>query len=193
VPLAETELIVAGLIFHTKADPHLVKSWVKGVNWDAQIADTVQSIQELDPMADDYDDQHAAFVAQLREYKHKNKHEATPGRMDEVETCREEGSRWSSTCEAAGHHKFTVGEHFGSLDAEGQRQFLKNSDIRVEKAKLGESDGIHLVVDNRDLGIFRVWLEGRQVVLEVQVASDDPEEEPVIIRSAQPLPAGFTP
>jgi DNA invertase Pin-like site-specific DNA recombinase len=189
VPLLETETIVAGLIFVTSKEPYRPKTWVKGKNWDAQIADTVQSIQELDPLSDDYYEQHGPLVVQLREYQHKNKNEATPGRMQEVERCRECDGNWQDTCEAAGHHRLTIGQHFGGLDAEGQRRFMKDHDIRVERAKLGGSDGVHLIVNNKDYGIFRVWQEGQQLVLEYQ-ASNEPEGP--VRMSVQPLPAGVT-
>jgi DNA invertase Pin-like site-specific DNA recombinase len=167
VPLIEAELLVVSLVFVGSKEPYRIKTWVKGENWDAQITDIVQSIQELDPMTDDYDEQHAVLVRQLREYKHKNEHEATPGRWDDVATGK------------------TIREYFVGLDAEGQRQFLKDYDIRVEAAKLGASDGIHLVVDNKDYGIFRMWQEGQQPVLEYQAWN---EPEATITRSVQPLP-----
>jgi DNA invertase Pin-like site-specific DNA recombinase len=160
VPLAETELIVSAL-FVTSDEPYQVKKWVKGTNWDAEIADTVQSIQELDPMANDYDERHAVLVAELREYKHKNEHEATPGRWDDVDTGK------------------TIGQYFGGLDAEGQREFLKGYDIRVEAG-----DGIHVVVDNKDYGVFRVWQEASQLVLEVC------RPDGTTYRTVRPLPQG---
>jgi DNA invertase Pin-like site-specific DNA recombinase len=171
VPLAETELIVAGIIFVTSTEPYRTKEWVKGKNWDAQIADTVQSIQELDPMADDYDERHAALVAELREYKHKNEHDATPGRWDHMDTGN------------------TIGEHFNGLDAEGQREFLKSHDIRVEAAKLGASDGIHLVIDGADYGVFCVRQEGQSLILEAQEWN---KPEARIIKSVRPLAQGVT-
>jgi hypothetical protein len=172
VPLTETELLVVSLVFVGSKDPYRTRDWVKGENWDAQIADTVQSIQELDPMTDDYDERHAALVTQLREYKHKNEHEATSGRWDEVDTGK------------------TIGEYFVGLDTEGQRQFLKDYDIRVETAKLGASDGVHLVIDNRDLGIYRMWQEGQQLVLEAQEWNNP---EALVIKAVRgPLPQGIT-
>jgi hypothetical protein len=150
VPLTETELIVTGVIFTASTEPYRIKTWVKGKNWDAQIADTVRSIHELDPMADDYDERHAALVAELREYRYKNEHEATPGRWDHVDTGQ------------------TVGEHFDALDAEGQREFMKGHDIRVEAAALGASDGIHLVIDDADCGVFRVAQDGQSLIAEAQ-------------------------
>jgi DNA invertase Pin-like site-specific DNA recombinase len=171
VSLAETELIVAGLIFATSTEPYQIKEWVKGRNWDAQIADTVQSIHELDPIEDGYDERHAALVAQLRDYKYKNEHEATPGRWDYVDTGK------------------TIGEHFYSLDAEGQRQFIKGYDVRLESAKLGASDGIHIVIDGKDYGVYRVTQEGQSLILEAQ---DWGKPEAPIIRSVKPLPEGVT-
>src|SRR5262249_17837046 len=150
-------------------EPYRIRTWVKGKNWDAQIADTVQSIHELDPMDDDYDERHASLVAELRDYKHKNEHEATPGRWDDVDTGK------------------TIGEHFNGLDVEKQREFLTGHDIRVEGAKLGERNGIHLVIDDKDYGIFCLRRDGQQLVVEYQ-ASNEPEAR--IIRSMQPLPQG---
>ena len=170
VPLAEAEAIIAGLIFVTSREPYQIKTWVKGENWDAQIADAVQSIHELDPIADDYDERHAALVAQLREYKYKNEHDATPGRWDDADTGK------------------TIGECFRGLDTEEQREFLKGYDIRIEAAKLGASDGIHLVIDNKDYGIFRMWQEGQQLVFEYQVNMP----QGPITRVVRPLPPSGT-
>jgi DNA invertase Pin-like site-specific DNA recombinase len=171
VPLAETELIIAGLVFVTSTAPYQTKEWVKGKNWDAQIADTVQSIHELDPIDNDYDERHAALIAQLRECRYKNEHEATPGRWDYADTGQ------------------TIGEHFYGLEGEGQREFLKSHDIRVEKAKLGTSDGIHLVIDGKDYGVYRVWQEGRALTVEAQEWN---RPEAPIIRTVKPLPPGIT-
>jgi hypothetical protein len=171
VSLAETEAIMTGLIFVTSKEPHLTKTWIKGNNWDAEIADTVQSIQELDPMSDDYDERHAVLVAQLREYKHKNETEATPGRWDGADTGK------------------AIGEYFRGLDEEGKREYLKGHDIRVESAKLDESDAIHVVVDNKDYGIFSVWQEDEQLILEYQ-ESGKPETRATIIGKS-PVPPGI--
>jgi site-specific DNA recombinase len=136
VDLAAAETIVAGLLLNSN-EPYRVKSWVKGTSWDSEIADTVQSIHELDPIADDYDDQHAALVAQLREYKRLNEEEATPGHWAYTET------------------KATIGDFFDRLDADGRRAYLKTRDIRVEEANHPSAAcGMRVVIDGVDYGVF---------------------------------------
>ncbi len=138
VPLAPTETIVAGLMFSSN-ELYRIKSWVKGTNWDSQIADTVQSIHEFDPVADDYDQRHAALVAQLREYKRKNEEEAVPGHWAYTDT------------------KATIGDFFDRLDATGRRSYLKTRDIRVQKAAPddpGAAHGIRVVIEGEDHGVF---------------------------------------
>ena len=45
----------------------------------------------------------------------------------------------------------TVGDHFYSLDTDGQREYLKTRDIRVEKLPLQEGGaGVRLVIDGTD-------------------------------------------
>jgi DNA invertase Pin-like site-specific DNA recombinase len=191
VPLAETELIVGGVLFVTSTEPYRIKTWVKGENWDAQIADTVQSIHELDPLDDDYFERHAALVEQLRDYRHKNDHEAIPGHMDEVEICQECEGAYLKTCEAVGHHKETEGEHFHRLDPAEQREFLKGYDIRAETASIGSSIGIHLVIDDVDYGVYSVWQEEDRLLLDEWLKEWDKPEVP-IIRTVSALPHGVT-
>jgi hypothetical protein len=55
------------------------------------------------------------------------------------------------------HDLITVGEHFDSLDRDGQRDYLMTRDIRVEKATPDfEPDfpGIRVVIDGEDHGVF---------------------------------------
>ena len=141
VPYEQTERIIADRIFMTSTDPHEEKQWVEGWNYDAEIADTVQAINALNPL-DEADEMHRpALIAQLRDYQRKNEEEAITG-----------GYEWVKT-------DMTTGEYFDSLDAEGKRAYLLTSDVRVEKVlnpplEPGASVGLHVVIDGVDHGVF---------------------------------------
>ena len=125
----------------TSTEQRRTREWVKGENWDSQIADIVESLHELDPTKEGYDDRHAALVAQLREYQRRNEEEAIAGGWEETDT------------------GITVGEHFDGLDDKGKCEYLKTRDIRVEKVlnpplEPGASRGIRVIIDDYDHGIF---------------------------------------
>ena len=141
VPLEQTETIVAVRVFLTSNEPHRIKTWVEGVNWDAEIADIRLQMRELDPESEEDEMRRDELKAQLREFRRKNEEEATSGDW-----------KWTDT-------GMTVGEYFHGLDAEGKREYLKNRDIRVEKVlnpplEPGASVGLHVVIDGEDHGVF---------------------------------------
>ena len=140
VPLAQTETIVAVRVFMTSEEPYRTRQWIEGINWDAEIEDLKQSLSELaQEMPDDYAERHAALMADLAAYRWKNEHEAVDGHWEYTDT------------------GMTVGEHFDSLDATGQREYLKSRDIRVEKATPddpGATRGLRVVIDSEDHGVF---------------------------------------
>lgn len=72
-------------------------------------------------------------------------------------------SEYTDTCEAAGHHKTTVGEHFSSLDRDGQRKMILD-DVKVyakslepEFRKLGV--GPMLRIESRLFTLPLQWIE----------------------------------
>ncbi len=141
VPLEQADAVITSRIFMTSIEPYQTRKWVKGENWDAQIADIVESLHKLDPTRDGYDEKHAALVAQLREYQRKNDEEAIAGGWEYTDT------------------GMTVGEHFDRLDPEGKREYLKTRDICVEKVtnpplEPGASRGIRVIIDGQEPVIF---------------------------------------
>jgi DNA invertase Pin-like site-specific DNA recombinase len=131
----DLEQIVHLWITLTSDQPYQTRQWVKGQNWDAEIADTLQQIKALNPLDEADEIRRPELMAELREYQRKNDDEATSGGWHEVDT------------------GMTRGEHFHGLDLEGQRAYLAaHHDIRAERA----GDGIRLVVDGEDLGVTRL-------------------------------------
>lgn len=136
-PYHETETIVALQIFAASTDMHREKTWVKGVNWDAEIADTLQQIKALNPLDLQDEKRRPELIEELREFQRKNEEEATPGGWQLTET------------------DITEGKYFLGLDADGRREYLKSFDIRVEKVTGPEGQtGIHVVIDGTDYGVW---------------------------------------
>ena len=86
-------------------------------------------------------------------------------RWDQVEICDTcGGSEYKNTCEAAEHHKVTVGEHWASLDHAGRRAMLLG-DVKVSAEELQEpelrkaSAGPLLRIESRLFKIPVTWLE----------------------------------
>jgi DNA invertase Pin-like site-specific DNA recombinase len=149
VSFDHTETIVATRIFMTSNEPHRTRTWVEGKNWDADISDTMQDIQELpkktDPLSPEFASTQEELFAKLAEYRHLNETEATGGRWDSQVVRHPDG------------RVMTVGEHFDSLDPDGQREYLKTRDIRVEKATPdfeSHMPGVRVVIDGEDHGVF---------------------------------------
>jgi DNA invertase Pin-like site-specific DNA recombinase len=135
----ETRVVVTMLIRNEK--PYRVKEWTEGTNWDAEIADTLQSIQALNPVAlglTEYNRRHAELMTQLVDYQAKNENEATSGGWEFVDVLNDDGS------------VKTEGQHFFELDRAGRREFLKDFAICAERS--GEdSDEFLLTIDGEQI------------------------------------------
>jgi hypothetical protein len=120
--------------------PYQIKTWVPGTNWDAEIADALQSLQALNPVKlglDEYNRRHAELMTQLADYQWKNENEATSGDWEYIDILNDDGS------------VMTEGQHFFGLDRESRREFLKTHDIRAERSETSP-DGIRLVIDGEE-------------------------------------------
>ncbi len=141
VPYEQTENIIAVRIFITSDKPWKTKQWVKGQNWDAEIADTIQQIKALNPLDLEDEARRPGLMAELRELQRKNDEEATKGGWLPVDT------------------GITEGEHFIELTRDERREFLKDYDIRVERIdnppmEPGATQGLHVIIDGIDHGVF---------------------------------------
>jgi DNA invertase Pin-like site-specific DNA recombinase len=138
----ENMVAVRMLAWHD--EPHQIRSWVEGRNWDAEIADIVQSIRELDPTDRGYRARNAELLAELEEYQRLNDEESTSGRWDVVNVVNDDGSI------------MTRGQYFYGLyepyledgDVDPAREYLMTFDIRAEK--LPCCAGIHLIIEGRE-------------------------------------------
>ena len=142
VPYDAANTIVTVRVILTSNDPHKTLNWVEGENFDAEISDVNQDIRELasQPLIEGFLTKMAEKAAELAELTQKNE-DRDRGHWDSQDT------------------GLTVGEHFGSLDAEGKRKYLKTRDIRVEKVtgpplEPGASKGIRVIIDGEDHGTF---------------------------------------
>jgi len=135
VPYEQMEAAVAILMLAWNDKPHQIRTWIEGTNWDADIADTLQSNRALNPVElgiDEYNRRHAELMTQLVDYRWKNEHEATSGGWSTVDVLNEDGS------------VRTKGQHFFSLGAEGRREYLTEFEIRAEKT----TTGIRIKIDD---------------------------------------------
>jgi len=156
-----TETIVATRVFMTSNEPYYTRAWVDGVNWDAEISNVVQDLRELpqkrDPLSPEFGSEQAGLLTKLAEYRRKNE-EAEPGHWEKTYIRRSNGELVKEAVSLGYLHDLvTVGEHFHSLDRDGQREYLKTRDIRVEKATPEfEPDfpGVRVVIDGEDHGVF---------------------------------------
>jgi hypothetical protein len=131
-----TEFIVASQIFVHSTEPHRIKNWVDGQNWDDQISNVKQDIREAAD-AERFEEM-PALQAKLAELRSR---ESVPGHYDYVETGQ------------------TVGAHFWSLDDDGKREYLATRDIRVEKVPTEVNlSGIRVVIDGQERAVtVRDW------------------------------------
>ncbi len=140
VPYDYLEQVVHAWITLLTTEPHQTREWVEGQNWGSEISDVMQDIRELpqtiDPLSEAFDTRMAELKAKLVYLRGR---ESVPGHYEYHDT------------------GLTVGEYFHSLDYDGQREYLKTRDIRVEKApKRDGVPGVHLVIDGEDYGVFRL-------------------------------------
>lgn len=120
--------------------PYQIKTWVPGTNWDAEIADTLQMIQGLNPIKlglDEYNRRHAELMTELAGYQSKNENEATSGGWEYTDVLNDDGS------------VMTEGQHFFGLDRDERREFLMDHDIRAERSE-ETADGIRLIIDGKE-------------------------------------------
>jgi DNA invertase Pin-like site-specific DNA recombinase len=131
-----TEFIVASQIFVHSAEPHRIRTWIEGVNWDDEISDVKQAIREA-AEAERFEEL-PELQAQLAELRGR---ESTPGHYDFTETDK------------------TVGEYFWTLDADGKRKYLATRDIRVEKVPTEVNpSGIRVIIDGIERPVtVREW------------------------------------
>jgi site-specific DNA recombinase len=144
VPLERLETRVVVHMLTRFDEPNQDRNWSDGTNWDAEIADTVQSLQELpkglsqgELTVAEYNQRHAELMTQLAEYQQKNEHEAISGGWEYTDVLNDDGS------------VMTQGQYFFSLDREGRREYLKTHDIRAEKSDTA-ADSIRLVIDGEE-------------------------------------------
>jgi DNA invertase Pin-like site-specific DNA recombinase len=131
-----TEFIVASQIFVHSTEPHTIKNWVDGQNWDDEISNVKQSIREA-VEAERFEEM-PALQAKLADYRSRDE---ISGHYDYVKTGQ------------------TVGEHFWSLDNDGRREYLATRDIRVEKVPTEVNlSGIRVVIDGQEHEVtVREW------------------------------------
>ena len=126
--LPELEQMVNVRMLHWHTDPRTIISVIPGKDWEAEIADTVQSIRELDPRAAAYHDKHADLLAELADLQQR---EVVPETIEKIPSGK------------------TIGQHYISLSHDEQRDYLAaNHDIRAEK--VSDSRAIGLVIDGRE-------------------------------------------
>jgi DNA invertase Pin-like site-specific DNA recombinase len=134
VRLEPAETVVAVRIFMTSTEPHQIRHWVEGTNWNADIADVKQDMREA--IDAERFSELASLQAKLEDYRGRD---TVPGHYELTDT------------------GMTVGDYFDSLDNEGKREYLKTRDIRIEKAMPndpGATRGIRVVIDGEDHGVF---------------------------------------
>ena len=138
------ESMVAVRVLAWDDEPHQIRNWVPGKNWDAELEWTADSIRELDPLAEDYATRHKELVAKLAEYKHLNDTESTSGHWDLTDVLNDDGS------------VMTRGQYFYDLyqpyleggNVDPAREYLKSFDIRAEKLEC--CGGIRVIIDGRE-------------------------------------------
>jgi DNA invertase Pin-like site-specific DNA recombinase len=138
------ENMVAVRVLAWHDEPHQIRNWEEGKNWDAELENTAQSIRELDPLADDYDTALEELRAELKEYKRLNDEESTAGHWAVVDVLNDDGTL------------MTKGEYFYDLyqpyldggNVDPAREYLKTFDIQAEK--LPCCSGIRVLINNRE-------------------------------------------
>jgi DNA invertase Pin-like site-specific DNA recombinase len=138
------ENMVAVRMLAWNDEPHQIRDWVEGRNWDSEIADVVQSIRELDPRNREHRVLRAKLEDELDEYQRLNDEESTSGRWDTIDVLNDDGS------------VMTKGEYFYDLyqpyveggDVDPARDYLTTFDIRAEKTAC--CGGIRVLINDRE-------------------------------------------
>jgi hypothetical protein len=89
--------------------PHMIKTVIRGTNWDAEIADASIAIRELDPLAADYSERHASLMAELADLRTRK---PTADRVDWTEVRNADGT------------KQTIVQMFAGLNFDGKRTYI---------------------------------------------------------------------
>jgi site-specific DNA recombinase len=131
-----TDFVVASQIFVHSTEPHTIKEWVDGQNWDDEISNLMADLDQLkfqhDVLSDEYDEAEREIKARIRECRRLNE-TAQPGHYEKVKTGQ------------------TVGEYFWNLTPDGKREYLATRDIRVEKVPTEVNlSGIRVVIDGEE-------------------------------------------
>jgi hypothetical protein len=90
-------------------EPHMVQRLIPGKNHDDEIARLRQDRAELDDLADDYDERHAALTADIRRLTKLDKDDPQPNEVKPVRSGR------------------TIGQVWESLDTAGRRDWLREN------------------------------------------------------------------
>lgn len=120
--------------------PYQTREWTPGTNWDSEIADTIQTMQALNPVKlgiPEYNRRHAELMTALADYQTKNETQATTGGWEYTDVLNEDGT------------VMTEGQHFFGLDRDGRREYLKDHDISAER-DLDAADEIRLIIDGEE-------------------------------------------
>jgi DNA invertase Pin-like site-specific DNA recombinase len=125
VRLERTDWFVTQLLSQAQDDWTELRH-IPGENYDDDIARIHLRLNDL-PKQGLSDEEEDAERKRLRAERDRlvelNKH-ARPDRWDDVPICAACDGEYVAACETAGHRKVTVGEHFSSLDYDGQREMI---------------------------------------------------------------------
>jgi hypothetical protein len=110
--------------------PHMIQRVNPGENHFNQIARLRQDRAELDDLADDYEERHAAYTAEIRRLTKLDQEHAEPDRIG-----------WTPSGK-------TIAEHWQSLDIAGRRDWLRENGWKITAIKDDEMpDGWRLSID----------------------------------------------
>jgi DNA invertase Pin-like site-specific DNA recombinase len=126
--------------------PHQIQTWVEGRNWDAEISELTQGIQELskDPTAEEWAARMAELGAQVVEYTRLNE-TREKGHYEYTDVLNPDGL------------VMTKGQYFHDLDLQGRRKYLETHDIRAEKLPSGN---IRMIIDGEETAPIPVHRAG---------------------------------
>jgi DNA invertase Pin-like site-specific DNA recombinase len=154
-------------------EPHQIREWVDGKNWDSEISDVVLSMRELDPSEmdeDEYDAQHDKLKAELKEFKRRNKEEGTKGGWAYTPVLNADGSI------------MTKGQYFYDLyqpymdggDVGPARDYLKTQEISAERIKC--CGGVRVIINGREDAVHEISCdhaaEATMEILEIPESCD---------------------
>jgi hypothetical protein len=127
LPYDLLDTYVYAWVLLTAKEPHMIRTWIEGKNWESEKADLTQDMHEA--INAGQFDKLTELQAQMQELEAR---EVTPGRPDEIDS------------------GITKGQYFHSLGRNGQREYLRAHDIRAEKDSR-YADGVRLVIDGKDV------------------------------------------